>query len=152
MPRSLSLPSTTDDVIARLQRLTPDTTRRWGTMTAHEMLCHLADSFRGVMGERPVSMATASPVKRRLMRFVALHVPLPWPRGIPTRPEVDPRRSGSRPGAFEADRHEVIALLRRFTSRDARYQQHPMFGPMSRRDWLVWGYRHMDHHLRQFGL
>lgn len=121
-------------------------------MTPHEMLCHLADSFRGVMGERPVSMAPAGPAKRRVMRFVALHVPLPWPKGIPTRPEVDPRRSGSRPAVFEADRREVVALMQRFAAPDARYAQHPMFGAMPRRDWMIWGYRHLDHHLRQFGL
>jgi hypothetical protein len=151
MPRILDA-SSAQELAARLSRLTAETPRRWGTMTAHEMLCHLADSFRGVMGERAVSVAPASPAKRRLMRFVALHVPLPWARGIPTRPEVDPKRSGTRPTAFESDRQEVIALLRKFASPAARYQQHPMFGAMSRDDWMIWGYRHMDHHLRQFGL
>jgi hypothetical protein len=149
---SLSEPSTGNELIARLERLTADTSRRWGTMTSHEMLCHLADSFRGMMGERPVSRVQASAMKRRVMRFVALRVPLPWPKGIRTRPEVDPKRGGTRPVAFDADRRELIALMHRFASSTARYTQHPMFGPMPRRDWLIWGYRHMDHHLRQFGV
>ncbi|NIP78404.1 MAG: hypothetical protein GWM90_04055, partial [Gemmatimonadetes bacterium] len=29
---------------------------------------------------------------------------------------------------------------------------HAAFGPLSRKEWGVWGYRHTDHHLRQFGL
>jgi hypothetical protein len=29
---------------------------------------------------------------------------------------------------------------------------HPIFGAMSERAWLRWGYLHMDHHLRQFGV
>lgn len=29
---------------------------------------------------------------------------------------------------------------------------HPGFGRMSQSDWLRWGYRHVDHHLRQFGV
>ena len=152
MPRSIASPGVVDDVVARLQRLTPDTQRRWGTMTPHEMLCHLTDSFHGVMGERAISMAPASPAKRRIMRFIALRTPLPWPKGLPTRPEVDPKRDGTRPAAFDADRQGVIALLRRFASTDVRYAQHPIFGAMDRRDWLVWAYRHMDHHLRQFGV
>jgi hypothetical protein len=151
MPRALS-DSSVEELIARLQQLTPDTSRRWGTMTAHEMVCHIADSFRGVMGDRVMSMATASPLKRRAMRVIALHLPLPWPKGISTRPEMDPKRNGTRPVAFEADRREAIALLRRFVSSDAHYVQHPMFGAMPRSDWLIWGHRHMDHHLRQFGL
>ncbi len=121
-------------------------------MTAHEMVCHLADSFRGMMGDRVISMAAASPLKRRAMRLIALHIPLQWPKGIPTRPEVDQKRNGTRPVAFEADLREAIALLRRFVSPDARYGAHPMFGTMPRSDWMIWGYRHMDHHLRQFGL
>lgn len=152
MPRSLSTPDAVDELIGRLQRLAPDTPRRWGTMTAHEMLCHVADSFRGVLGERSVSKVAAGPVKRRLMRAIALHAPLRWPRGIPTRPEVDPKRLGTRPAAFEADRQQAIALLKRFAAPDAQPHVHPLFGAMPAGDWMIWGYRHLDHHLRQFGL
>jgi hypothetical protein len=42
--------------------------------------------------------------------------------------------------------------MQRFASETAGYAQHPMFGAMPRADWLIWGYRHMDHHLRQFGV
>jgi Protein of unknown function (DUF1569) len=28
---------------------------------------------------------------------------------------------------------------------------HPIFGPMTAKDWMRWGYLHADHHLRQFG-
>lgn len=121
-------------------------------MTAHEMLCHVADSFRGVLGERTISKVPATALKRHLIRLLALHVPLPWPQGIPTRPEVDPKRAGTRPAVFEADRQAAIALLKRFAGPDARPLEHPAFGAMSRRDWLIWGYRHLDHHLRQFGV
>ena len=62
------------------------------------------------------------------------------------------KRGGTRPAAFDADRQEVVALLRRFASDGVRYAAHPMFGAMARRDWLIWGYRHTDHHLRQFGV
>ena len=151
MARVLTDASLTE-LVARLQRLNPDTPRRWGSMTAHEMLCHLSDSFRGMLGERSISMVPASSAKRRFMRLVALHLPLPWPHGIQTRPEVDPKRDGTKPVAFDADRQEVITLMRRFISPDARYQPHPMFGVMPRSDWMIWGYRHPDHHLRQFGV
>ena len=149
---SLASPSDLDDVIARLERLQPDAQRQWGTLTPHEMLCHLADSYRCVMGERAVSMVPAHPFTRRVSRFIALRTPIPWPKGIPTMREVDPRRDGTRPAVFDADRQAVIALVRRFASEEARHTPHPLFGAMSRADWLIWGYRHPDHHLRQFGL
>jgi len=37
-------------------RLTPEKPRQWGTLTAHEMLCHLSDSFRAALGERQVRL------------------------------------------------------------------------------------------------
>jgi hypothetical protein len=150
--RSLAIPGAIEELVSRVQTIQPEAKRHWGLMTAHEMLCHLADSFRIVLGERPVVMVPANRVTRHLMRLVALHVPLRWPRGIRTVPEVDPKRDGTRPSAFEADRQAVLTLLQRFAANDARYARHPMFGAMSRHDWMIWGYRHMDHHLRQFGV
>lgn len=152
MPRSLASPSALDDLLARLQRVSPESQRQWGTMSSHEMICHLGDSFRAVTGERSAAMVAASPLKRRVMRFAALHLPLRWPPGIPTMAEVDPRRQGTRPVEFEADRQALVTLARRFVAEDARYTRHPLFGEMPRRDWLIWGYRHVDHHLRQFGV
>lgn len=149
--RSLAIPGAIEELVSRVQKIRPESKRQWGSMTCDEMLCHLADSFRIVMGEKPVAMVPANRFTRRMMRFIALHVPLPWPRGIRTVPEVDPRRNGTRPSTFEADRQGLLTLLHRFAANDARYAQHPMFGSMSRQDWMIWGYRHMDHHLRQFG-
>jgi len=149
---SLDSPQTLASLADRLSRLAPDSVQRWGRMSAHEMLCHLADSFRAVLGEREISSVPAGVLKRRAMRFGALHTPLPWPKGLPTMPEVDAKKKGTPPGVFEADRTEVVALLRRFAAADAIYAAHPAFGAMPRRDWMIWGYRHMDHHLRQFGL
>jgi hypothetical protein len=65
---------------------------------------------------------------------------------------VDSTIGGTKPSGFDRDREQTIALLRRFAAPDARYAQHPIFGPMTRDEWMIWGYRHTDHHLRQFAL
>jgi len=137
---------------ARLARLTPDTSRRWGKMTAHEMLCHVSDSFRGMLGDRPTTKAPASALQRQVVRFVALHTPVPWPHGVPTRPEVNPHEEGTRPAVFESDRVALRELMDRFVRAESVYAEHPMFGALSRREWMIWGYRHLDHHFRQFGI
>jgi hypothetical protein len=46
----------------------------------------------------------------------------------------------------------VVALLRRFAAPEVRYATHPFFGPLTREEWMIWGYRHIDHHLRQFAV
>jgi hypothetical protein len=70
---------------------------------------------------------------------------------VQTRPEVDPKRGGTRPDDFERDRARAAALLERFVAPGVRCVPHPGFGELTRAEWLLWGYGHMDHHLRQFG-
>ena len=83
---------------------------------------------------------------------MALHTSVAWPQGIKTRPEVEQGVGGTTPGDFDQDRARVVALLRRFATADASYGRHPGLGPLTREEWLIWGYRHTDHHLRQFAL
>jgi hypothetical protein len=149
--RSLSDAANVDELVARLGRLSPATPRQWGTMTPNEMLCHLADSFHSVLGDRPSSTAETL-LSRTVVKWIALHTSMPWPQGVPTRPEVDPKRDGTKPVDFDRDRGAVVDLIRRFVSRDAKCGRHPAFGAMSRSEWLLWAYGHVDHHLRQFGL
>lgn len=120
-------------------------------MTPHAMLCHLADSFLAVLGERPAS-ASDTWMSRNVIKWIAFHTSLPWPQGVPTRPEVDQERGGTKPVEFERDRQTVVDQLRRFVAVDASLARHPAFGAMTRDEWLLWGYGHVDHHLRQFGL
>lgn len=149
--RSLETPATLEALVVRLEKLDTQQQRQWGRMTVHQMVCHLSDSFLVGLGER-----YASPVdtwwSRNVIKWIALRTPAPWPRGIPTRPEVDQERSGTRPDEFARDRARLVALMRRFVQPDARLGRHPIFGAMQRDDWMSWGYRHVDHHLRQFGL
>lgn len=122
-------------------------------MNASQMLRHLIDGFGAMTSERPVpSISTWA--HRNLMKPLALRLPVAWPKGVPTMPEVDAERGGSRPGAFDADQAELAAILRRavHSPRDFRFGQHPLFGAMSEWEWMRWAYLHVDHHFRQFGL
>jgi hypothetical protein len=142
------------ELISRLQRLTPHTERRWGSLTAAEMLCHLGDSSESVLGIRippgPAPSGQAKPV----LKWLILYTPMPWPKGATTRPGVNPRQDGTRPGEFEQDRARVINGLGLLAAAPAERlaSAHFMVGPMSRKDWHRWAYKHVDHHLRQFGL
>jgi hypothetical protein len=117
------------------------------------MLCHLSDSFLICMGERQVSSASGI-FQRTVIKFAALYAPFKWPKGVPTRPEVEQGVGGSAPIEFERDRSVLIKTMERFwrPDRDHIRSPHPIFGDMRDREWLRWGYLHVDHHLRQFGL
>jgi len=119
-------------------------------MTPHEMICHLNDSFRVATGEKYASPDT-NLFKRTVFKWVGLHTSLPWPKGLPTRPELLQGKGGTPPADWERDCAELAQGIHAFAGRTT-YAAHPMFGEMSKADWLIWGYRHVDHHLRQFGV
>jgi hypothetical protein len=141
------------DALTRLAKVQSNSRGRWGRMSAHQMLCHLSDSFLAVMGQKHVSSATGI-LQRSVVKWVALYAPIPWPKGVPTRPEMDQLVGGTPPSVFESDRDALLALIERFTNpdRDFQWSSHPIFGKMPDPDWFRWGYLHIDHHLRQFGV
>lgn len=155
--RNLANPADKQEIVQRIAKIQSSSPGRWGKMTAPQMICHLADSFRVTMGEKPwvterISV-TPIPVPGWFVKWVALQVPLQWPHSTPTRPEVDSEKGGTPPAVFEGDVHNLLRLLERFTRqpRDFSWQPHPIFGGMTEVEWMRWGYLHMDHHLRQFG-
>lgn len=147
---SITEPDVLTGLIARLEALRPDTPRRWGTMTAGEMLCHLGDAASSVLNRGGTRPARSRPI----LRWVALYSPLRWPRDLKTPPSVDPKARGTKPSDFEADRRRAIEGLRALaTAPDSAFATtHSAFGTMRSRDWHRWAYRHTDHHLRQFGV
>ncbi len=136
-------------MLRRLQAVGPDTHRRWGKMSAHQMVCHLSDSFRRALGEKRTS--NLSPNK--LLKWIALSLPIPWPHGFPARPELDQQIGGTKPVEFQRDMQELIGLMGRFTAQspEPAFAPHPRFGEMTRKEQMRFAYLHMDHHLRQFG-
>jgi hypothetical protein len=140
-----------ESIRARIAALAPSDTRLWGRMSAHQMLCHLCDSYKVALGEKSVSMATGF-LQQTVIKFIALRVPAKWPKGSPTRPEVEQGVGGTAPVEFEKDRAELVSVLNRFCTGALKLEiPHPFFGALTRKEWMCWGYLHADHHLRQFG-
>src|ERR1041385_8230581 len=187
--KTVSAPESRAGLIGRLQRLAPTAVARWGSLTAAEMLRHLGDSLESVLGVRLPPGPTPSGKARPLLKWLILYAPMPWPKGVKTRPGVDPpqqgtrrprpssiplipppllrclkgvkprpgvdpHQQGTRPGDFQLDRARAIAGLDQLAAGPPRTlpRVHFMVGPMSQKDWHRWAYKHVDHHLRQFGL
>jgi hypothetical protein len=119
-------------------------------MEPSQLLPHLATALRMALGEKTLAGKPPPAIVAGLFRYFAIHQ-LKWPEGKIQSPA----------GAFETpsegwekDRTTVVELIERFaiTPGEKLGAAHPSFGRMSVHDWDVLQYRHLDHHLRQFGV
>ena len=150
--KSLARERDKTEILRRLKNVRAESVRRWGRMSAHQMVCHLSDSFLMATGQKPAS-DMASLLDETILKWIVLYVPLRWPAGIETSPEIDQERGGTKPVDFDADLAQLQVLVERVTADigTGDRRRHPKFGAMSRAAWLRWAYLHTDHHLRQFG-
>lgn len=147
--KTLGDPAVLAALTGRLSRLTPDRERLWGSISAHQMVSHLGDASEAALGRRPFSPATRP--ESRWMKFVALALPMRWPRGI--KSGADPAAKVLTVEEFPADLDRAVRTLQELaTAETGVADRHPIFGAMSLADWHRWAFLHTDHHLRQFGL
>lgn len=145
--KSMLQPEIREEVRRRLASVPADRAPLWGGMNASRMMAHIADAMRMALGDLPVRdkwMPLRYPPLKQLVLYV-----VPFPRGAPTARELIDRT----PGDIDAERRAIDGLLERLAARalDAPAPAHPIFGPLTVRQWGVLGYKHTDHHLRQFG-
>ena len=135
-------------LVSRLDRLTPQNQRHWGEMEISKLLPHLGGALRMALGDIETShgkglMATA------LMRWLIIHV-LPWPKGAQSPPEG----FTTVPSSWDEDRGKLLELIERFAtaSPDQLPGHNPVFGRIKPDDWDMLQFRHLDHHLTQWGV
>jgi hypothetical protein len=102
----------------------------------------------------PLGEVTPAP-KRLILRYFPLKqliiYLLPFPKGVPTAPELLARGDGA-VWADEVKAFRQLVGQLASASRAVAWPPHPAFGSMTRRDWGVLAYRHASHHFTQFGV
>ena len=137
-----------DSVRKRVQALTPETKPTWGKMSVDQMLHHcnlvLAESLGEHKGERSLKG-----IPRSWIRWMILNGP--WGKGAPTRPDMYIAQ-GQRYD-FAAEKARMLAMIDRVLARsmDAEWPESANF-PMTGRHWSQLNFRHLNHHLKQFGV
>lgn len=135
--------------VKRVQSLRPDTKAQWGKMSVAQMLAHCQVPLRVAGGELIL--------KRGLIGFLfgklakkKLAGPEPFGRNMPTAPEFIVRDARD----FTVEQKRLVELVQRFAERGPgglTREPHPFFGPMTVEEWDRLQWKHLDHHLRQFG-
>ena len=137
------------DLIRRMGRLTPATAPLWGRMNVSEMLAHVAEGMSMAYGEIPTK-PRRGPFRRWPLKYLFVYL-LPMPRGVRAPREIVTR--GRDAVAFESCLQRLRFLIDEFPTHDRRgtWAVHPILGSLSGSAWGALGWRHADHHLRQFG-
>jgi hypothetical protein len=133
---------------SRVRSLSVSSSARWGSMDVAGMLRHLRLASLMALGEYSVPSANKRVFQVFPLKHLILYV-LPFPKGAPTAPALKCDAAAS----FEEERAALLEVLERIGTglRDGMGPAHPLFGPLSWREWGVVTYKHTDHHLRQFG-
>ena len=140
---------TASRIIARLNQLQPTSTPLWGKMNVSQMLAHCQAPMQVYFGDLKLRRGLIGILFGKMAKK-SLFTDKPWKKGLPTAKEfvvADARD-------FEMERSTLIGLIQRFNNEGPGLPDspHPFFGKMTANEWAMLGYKHMDHHLRQFGV
>jgi hypothetical protein len=148
--KNLFDPQALAEVKERFHRLRPDAPRQWGTMTAPQMVAHCAIAAEMAVGDLLLPRVFIGYLFGRTVKRLALGDDKPFRPNSPTARELVVRGEPD----IDVERARLCALLDRFAAGGAAgctTHPHAFFGKLTPDEWAVLMYKHLDHHLRQFG-
>jgi hypothetical protein len=130
----------------RFQALTPESRPTWGKMTVGQMLWHVCIPLAESLGEHTTTRTL--PLPKFIARFMILYGP--WGKGAPTRPDMLAKETRD----FATEQARLLALMDRVGQKpmESAWPESANMGAMSGKQWSWLHYKHLDHHLRQFGV
>jgi hypothetical protein len=139
------------ELTARINRLTPTSAPQWGKMSVDQMLAHCNVSYDMVYTDKYPAVTGLKRLLFKLFVKQAVVGPKPYAKNSPTAPQF--KMVGTK--NFGEERTRLIDYLNR-VQRDgaARFngKESKSFGPLTSDEWNTLFYKHLDHHLTQFGV
>jgi hypothetical protein len=152
--KNLFDPTPVEEIKQRILRLQPESERQWGNMTLVQTLAHCTCGMQMAMGTiNPGRAPFPANIIGMLIKPIVFGNDKPIRRNAPSAPELFP--AGLTRHDFERERGQLIAAVDSFATGGAAccsQHPHPFFGPLKPQQWAILMYKHVDHHLRQFGV
>jgi hypothetical protein len=147
--QSLFEPAAKKSILDRLAALSPGATRQWGKMDAAQMMAHCSVAMEAATGDKPLKHSLIGKIFAPFVKKGLLGEK-PFGKDSPTDPTfvVADKRD------FAKEKDHLTGLIGRFCQSgpsEAGKYTHSFLGKISGHDWGVVMYKHLDHHLRQFG-
>lgn len=139
-----------NEINERLAKLTPTTERKWGKMNVAQMLAHVSEAFKVPLSEKKLPRMFLG----ILLGWIAkekLYNDSPWGKSLPTAPNFIIK--GDRDFNTEmANLKQLIDTFHHAGPDGISKFPHPFFGSFTPEQWGKSSYKHLDHHLQQFGV
>jgi hypothetical protein len=144
-------PPVTAELISRINQLKPETPALWGKMTVDQMLAHCCVAYE-------MAFTNKHPKPNAFLRFLlkafvkkGVVNEVPYSKNIRTAPAfmITERKN------FEEEKARLITYLEHTFSLGRDHfegKESLSFGPMTAQEWNNQFYKHLDHHLTQFGV
>lgn len=148
--QSVFEPKSNDLLVARIDKLTPIILSQWGKMTVSQMLEHCQQPIKVSQGTLILKPNWMSFLFGKMMKK-KLANPQPFARNMPTVKEFQIAHEPD----FETAKADLIVLVKQFSEQGhaaIKNTKHPFFGEMTMQEWDYLQWKHLDHHLRQFGV
>jgi hypothetical protein len=148
--KSLFNPKHVEEFISRINKLSPDMKPQWGKMNTAQMLAHCVAPLQMAHGEIQSKRGLIGFLFGKMMKKKYVQG-AEFEKNLPTDPKfIFPDASD-----FEKEKQRLIAKLKDFAQKGPEgitKGKHSFFGEMSANEWDLIQSKHLDHHLRQFGV
>ncbi len=145
--KNLFDPAVKQEIINRINSLTSESQRKWGKMDVAQMLAHLQMQIEVAYGTRIVKGNLLMKLMVPLFKK-SLFNEKPWKNSLPTDKSFITTGESK---DFETEKNKVLGLVNKFSESVIRETPHPIFGKMTKEQWSKATWKHIDHHLKQFG-
>ncbi len=142
---------TAEEIKGRVAALRPDSERQWGKMSVGQTVQHCCRGIQSATGELVVERVLIGRLIGPMVKRMVLGNDKPFGRDSPTAKEF--LVHGEPELALEQER--LVGLIDRFAAAGpagCTTRPHAFFGKLTPEEWSELMYKHLDHHLRQFGV
>jgi hypothetical protein len=140
-----------NEILSRVEKIQPESTRQWGKMSVSQMMAHCSAQLQTAVGDSKPKRSLYGRLIGPLVRGLVSNEK-PFFKNSPTDPSFVVKENNR---VFAKEKTMLSGLIKRFIeggNSGVTVHPHPFFGKLKAEEWGTLTYKHLDHHLRQFGV
>jgi Protein of unknown function (DUF1569) len=139
------------EVKDRIANLKQDSVGQWGSMSAAQAMAHCTGGLEMALGDSTPPRVLIGRLIGGIVKPMVLKDEVPMRRNSPTAKSLLIQDARD----LAKERERLTAIIDRFAAGGPAVctpHSHPFFGKLTPQEWAILMYKHLDHHLRQFGV